>query len=386
MSGIFMPFCRIIQRGVFILRRKNFICEDFSNDDLEYIQHQIGNYKFKNPLLLRQAFVRKSYSQENGGENNEVLEFYGDKVLELVVSKMLSEWFGEYGGFEQNGIKIAGWGEYISKYQEGKLTLFRKALVSKRTLSQRIYEMDLEPLLLLGKGDEKNNVREQDSVKEDLFEAILGAVAIDSNWDLSKLQMVVEVMLDPERTLNNHEEDYIELIQEWTIKEYGCVPEFLFDQEYVTRGWPTGFIGADKFSPNNLPHSCKIKLGNYMYGFSAKGRSLTEARRRACEKAYEYLTEHGEINGSIKDEIENPNEQQAINQLETLARRGYFELPKYKFTETHDKNGNPIWQVTCIIDDFDKVFNATLSSKKAAKKTAAYRMLNYVLDNYDEEE
>ncbi len=40
------------------------------------VQNQIG-YDFKNPLLLRQAFVRKSYSSENGGENNEVLEFIG---------------------------------------------------------------------------------------------------------------------------------------------------------------------------------------------------------------------------------------------------------------------------------------------------------------------
>lgn len=368
------------------MKRIIFKCEDFSNDDLEFIQHQIGNYKFKNPLLLRQAFVRKSYSQENGGENNEVLEFYGDKVLELVVSKMFSEWFGEFERFEQNGVIIRGWGEYISQYQENKLTSFRKTLVSKRTLSERIYEMNLEPFLLLGKGDEKNNIREQDSVKEDLFEAVLGAVAIDSNWDLEKLQKVVEVMLDPERILYNQEEDYIELIQEWTLKEYGCVPEYLFDQDYVTRDWPSGFIDADKFSPYYLPHSCKMKLGGYKYGFSARGNSLSEARRKACKKAYEHLSENGEMTFSIQDEIENPNEQQAINQLETLARRGYFEIPEYKFTESHDKNGNPRWQVTCMIDDFDKVFNATSTSKKEAKKKAAYKMLNYVLENYDEEE
>ena len=76
----------------------------------------------------------------------------------------------------------------------------------------------------------------------------------------------------------------------------------------------------------------------------------------------------------------------AINQLETLSRRGYFDLPKYKYTETHDKDGNPIWQATCMINGVDKVFNATDSSKKAAKKKAAFAMLTYILENYDEEE
>ena len=76
----------------------------------------------------------------------------------------------------------------------------------------------------------------------------------------------------------------------------------------------------------------------------------------------------------------------AINQLETLARRDYFDLPDYKYTESYDNDGNPIWQVTCMINGFDKVFNATSTSKKAAKKKAAFKMLNYVLENYDEEE
>ena len=58
------------------------------NEDLEFIQEQIG-YEFNNLNLLQQAFTRRSYSQEHGGENNEVLEFIGDKVLDLFVIKLL---------------------------------------------------------------------------------------------------------------------------------------------------------------------------------------------------------------------------------------------------------------------------------------------------------
>ncbi len=55
---------------------------------LEFIQSQIGYY-FNNLDLLQQAFTRRSYSEENGGENNEVLEFIGDKVLDYFVVKLL---------------------------------------------------------------------------------------------------------------------------------------------------------------------------------------------------------------------------------------------------------------------------------------------------------
>ena len=61
--------------------------------DISFIQDQIG-YNFKNTDLLQQAFVRRSYSHENGGENNEVLEFIGDKVLDFIVVKLLSDKFG----------------------------------------------------------------------------------------------------------------------------------------------------------------------------------------------------------------------------------------------------------------------------------------------------
>lgn len=52
--------------------------------DLQVIEARIG-YSFKNSDLLQQAFVRRSYARENGGEDNEVLEFIGDKVLDFLL-------------------------------------------------------------------------------------------------------------------------------------------------------------------------------------------------------------------------------------------------------------------------------------------------------------
>ena len=66
-----------------------------NREELEIIQNRIG-YRFYNPDLLQQAFVRRSYAVENGGEDNEVLEFIGDKALDICIVKILVEKFGFY--------------------------------------------------------------------------------------------------------------------------------------------------------------------------------------------------------------------------------------------------------------------------------------------------
>ena len=361
--------------------------------DYATIEKQIG-YTFSNKELLRQAFTRRSYSQEHGGENNEVLEFYGDKVLEFIVGKILAEHFGKFEKYEnalkQRPLNIdllhsnKTMGEYSSDYDEGKLTEFRKMLVSRQTLAQRIYDLDLEKYLFLGRSDEESNARDNDAVREDLFEAILGAVALDSGWNIEEMQNAVEVMLCPGAVLSN--ESYVCDVTQWTINEYGCVPEFYFGGLSYMYSRTENTI-CDRNSMHYPPshNHCYMKLGEYQYLFYAEGKKRGEARDNACRCAYKHLKENDLLN-PIRDEIEEPRESMAINDLETLSRRGYFDLPKYKYTETHDKDGNPIWQVTCMIEGVDKVFNATSTSKKKAKKKAAFKMLNYVLENYDEED
>ena len=87
---------------------------------------------------------------------------------------------------------------------------------------------------------------------------------------------------------------------------------------------------------------------------------------------------------TIQDEIDELSLNMAINQLETLARRGYFSLPEYTAEEHHDENGNPLWHVECHIEEVAYYFDADDSSKKRAKKEAALDMLNYVLENNEE--
>ena len=66
-----------------------------NTNDLNYVQNHI-DYRFKNLDLLQQAFIRRSYSEEHGGGDNEVLEFIGDKALDLMVVKFLSDKYGYF--------------------------------------------------------------------------------------------------------------------------------------------------------------------------------------------------------------------------------------------------------------------------------------------------
>ena len=353
-------------------------------NDLIFIQNQIG-YEFKNLDLLQQAFVRRSYSQENGGENNEVLEFIGDKVLDLFVVKFLIKKYGcmssEYDDYNAE----EEFDEFTSEKNESELTEVKKALVQKKTLASRIDDLGLSDYLLMGRGDVLQNIGEENSVKEDLFEAILGAIAIDSNWNTEALQNAVEIMLSPESILNDGDtEDYVSLIQEWSYSKTNGIPLYHFEERGYQITWYTPFdgisqhIGLEDELIHKTKYHCLLKISDDLPIFRGFGQSQPEARKNVCKLAYKHLCNQG-IWLSIRDEIENPNKEEAINQLEILARRGYFSLPVYDFEQTYDKNGNPIWKSTCRIAEESKSFSAKSSSKKDAKKSAAFEMLQHVL-------
>ena len=351
-------------------------------NDIIFVQNQIG-YEFSNSDLLQQAFIRRSYANENGGQDNEVLEFIGDKVLDYVVVKILCSRFGRM-------TSEAEWNEYQCGYSEGKLTEMKKNLVQRSYLADRIQMLDLEQFLIMGQSDCKQNVQNEDSVQEDLFEAILGAIAIDSNWDMQALQDAVEIMLNPDESFEG-DENYVELIQEWTLRDSGSTPLYYFEKGSYSSTWHSPFQGVSQtYKSLNGPevrelqqstYRCLLKISNDLPAFRGFGRSKNQARKNVCKLAYEYLEEHGYLY-TIRDEIDEPDKNKAINQLEILARRGYFSIPTYDFKEEYDENGNPIWYCSCMIEGEKKINKAKSSSKKDAKKTAAFKMLTYVLENY----
>ena len=270
------------------------------NYEIEEIERKIG-YTFASKVLLEQAFTRRSFTEEHGGENNEVLEFLGDKVLSLAVVKALSDEYAYPTDDE----------EYAIEFDEEDLTDILTELVCSENLASRIDDMGLNKYLIMGKGDVRNNVQNDDSVKEDLFEAIVGAVTMDldwkhvdkngiGRWDIERLKKVVSKMLNLNEVLPQIVED--------------------LQEDY-----------------------------------------------------------------SFEDEVGEPDESRAINQLNELYQKKLISEPIYEYEQDYDeKDGTPIWRCYCRIKGYNKTSYWT-NSKKEAKRDAAYRMLCYLM-GYEYEE
>ncbi|OUQ06221.1 hypothetical protein B5E91_02825 [Thomasclavelia spiroformis] len=387
--GYFMPFSKIILLKGFLIM-----------EELIYkmVQAQIG-YNFNNLDLLKQAFTRRSYSEENGGENNEVLEFIGDKALDFVVIKLLIAKYGKmknedlpdklkHNTFEKETDIYNGSNEFSCDCSEGELTRLKSRMVEKKNLARRMDELGFAEHLIMGNSDIKNNVLNEMSVKEDLFEAIIGAVVLDSNWNFPVIQSVVEAMLLPEDFIKNDRDDnYVRMIHDWEMKVNNVIPLFWFKEQSYTSIWYLSFDGISQHFPlgydySRLKFHCELKLLDTLPIFRGFGASKSEARMNVCKLAYEYLKQNGYIQyKTMRDEIDKPTKEKAINQLEILARRGYFSIPVYDFEEIYDDDGNPIWKCKCMIKEYTKNYVSKSSSKKESKKLSALRMLNYVIKN-----
>ena len=192
--------------------------------EIGWIQDQIG-YKFRNPDLLQQAFVRRSWAVEQGGEHNELLAFLGDRVLELAVVCWLSETFGWMNSQSETFSSLEDWDEFCCALDEQELSEYRARLVQRKTLAGRMDALGLTEFLIVGRDEAKQQVWQRDAVRAELFEAVLGAVALDCGWDGEQLLETVTLLLDPEREMLDGP-GCVEQIEDWTGRHGGGIPEY----------------------------------------------------------------------------------------------------------------------------------------------------------------
>jgi ribonuclease-3 len=136
------------------------------------------NIVFRDKSILKQAFVHRSYINENkasGLEHNERLEFLGDAVLELVVTDYL-------------------YNKYTNK-PEGELTAYRSSLVNSTTLADAATKLGMNNFLLLSKGESKDTGRARQYILANTFESIIGAIYIDQGYDVAK-RFISETIFD----------------------------------------------------------------------------------------------------------------------------------------------------------------------------------------------
>ncbi len=120
---------------------------------------------FKDPSLLQKGLVHSSFAFEqlDEGQNNETLEFLGDAVLDLTVGILLYNEFPDMN--------------------EGELTRMRSALVKEDNLARMAKEIGLGDFIMLGRGEETSQGRQKPSILSCTYEAVVGAVFLDSGYD-----------------------------------------------------------------------------------------------------------------------------------------------------------------------------------------------------------
>lgn len=144
------------------------------------LEERIG-YQFRDARLLTEALTHPSVAHEKQKKHfdNQRLEFLGDAVLQLVVTEHLFARYGEAG--------------------EGRLTIQRARLVSRQALKVHAARLELGRHLLMGRGEDASGGRQRDSTLGDAFEALLGAIYLDSDLETTRRFILAEMQDDLER-------------------------------------------------------------------------------------------------------------------------------------------------------------------------------------------
>jgi ribonuclease-3 len=135
---------------------------------MKHILEQAFSFPIKNEDLFKTALTHRSVLNENKHikEHNERLEFLGDAVLELIITEHLFFLFPDK--------------------EEGFLTAIRSSLVRGETLASLAEELPFFHLLKLSKGEDQLGGRTKSRILANTFEAIIGAIYIDSGIENAK--------------------------------------------------------------------------------------------------------------------------------------------------------------------------------------------------------
>ena len=176
------------------------------------------DYQFKNKNLIIEALTHKSYKKPY---NNERLEFLGDAVLNLIV--------GEYLFLK------------FPKSNEGELSKIRASLVNETGFTRLANEIKLGDFIYISTAEERNKGRTKASILSDAFEAIMGAIYLESGLEI--LKPIILNLLEKSYDKINLDvlfSDYKTALQEITQAQFASIPEYKIEEflYYVNARYP----------------------------------------------------------------------------------------------------------------------------------------------------
>lgn len=227
--------------------------------DIDGCEKKLG-YSFKDKMLLRQCFTHASYANEHTGKDNELLEFFGDSIIEFVVT------------------------EYLYKNalgDEGDLTQKRAELVSKTPLLNMVKKMGLYEFVLLGRGQNKNHNLEE-KLYSSLYEAVVAGIYLDGGIASARKFIKDTLIAEYERTQNKSKTSFKAEVKSQL-------------QEYVQKH-KLGTIAYETLYKKGPDHAPEFSVAVTLNGnelAQAIGQSKQKAQANAAQKALERIKKQG---------------------------------------------------------------------------------------------
>ena len=173
------------------------------NKNIEALEKTL-DYKFKDEKLIIEALTHKSHKQPY---DNERLEFLGDAVLDLLVGEYLYKKF--------------------PKSDEGDLSKIRASLVNEDGFDKLARSINIGECIFLSNAEENNGGREKSSLLSNAFEAVMGAIYLESG--LKRVQEVAIALIEKNHeniSLDSLFRDFKTTLQELTQARFGETPEY----------------------------------------------------------------------------------------------------------------------------------------------------------------
>ncbi|AKO93869.1 ribonuclease III [Priestia filamentosa] len=236
---------------------KNQKLQEKIKKQFQELQEKMG-ILFDNEKLLTQAFTHSSYVNEHRKkpyEDNERLEFLGDAVLELTVSKFL---FNKYPAMS-----------------EGELTKLRAAVVCEPSLVKFANELEFGNYVLLGKGEEMTGGRQRPALLADVFEAFIGALYLDQGLEVVEKLLAQTVFPKIDDGNFTYAMDFKSQLQELVQRDSQGLLQYQILQE--------------KGPAHNREFISRVLLNGSELG-TGIGRSKKEAEQKAAQVAITALT------------------------------------------------------------------------------------------------
>ncbi len=218
------------------------------------VEEKLG-YTFKDKMLLRQCFTHASYAYEHKTDDNELLEFFGDAIIEFVVTEYLFK--NHYGN-------------------EGLLTKIRAEIVSKEPLLDAVYRLGIDGDMLLGVGQERNRHKD-DKMFSSLYEALVAGIYLDGGLVQAK-KFIIQTLI---KHFVREEENKKRAKKQKTKDAKSLLQEFV--QE--TKVGSISYQSLSKKGPDHMPEFREAVLLNGQRIAEGLGQSKKAAQKDAAQKA-----------------------------------------------------------------------------------------------------